>query len=269
MLFNSLGRNIPSASCRVFSQDPKDFYKIDKLNLDYERQHKVANEYGLIPDGVKVGDVITALSEIESQIRNNDNYKNIFLGTPIPFCFNTPIVKHDIGACLEDKWLPMLKDAYEREIPGAYCKATLQGNTKLKGSVTPADGTGYDRFLGKPENTTLLGFYFPTVFQEFDIASQRKRVAELPEIKGLDICLSGPFEMIYSLISYPRLLFSNDNYSPILCGSALNHDDPRMALLLKSYGPHLEFWLMSQMLTPDKTQVSEQWAGGLTVFRTA
>ena len=135
MLFNSLGRNIPSASCRVFSQDPRDFYKIDKLNLDYKRQHKVANEYGLIPDGVKVGDVITALSEIESQIRNNDNYKNIFLGTPIPFCFNTPIVKHDIGACLEDKWLPMLKMRMKGKFQALIVKQPCKGIQNSKGQL--------------------------------------------------------------------------------------------------------------------------------------
>ena len=39
-----------------------------------------------------------------------------------------------------------------------------------------------------------------------------------------------------------------------------------MVMLFKSYGPHLEFWLMSQMLTPNETQVSEQWSGGVTIF---
>jgi hypothetical protein len=44
------------------------------------------------------------------------------------------------------------------------------------------------------------------------------------------------------------------------------HDDPRLVLLLKSYGPHLEFWCMTQMLTKDVTQVSEQWSGGISIF---
>ena len=268
MLFNSLGRNVPSASCRVFSEKPREFYKIDKLDVDYSAQHEAAKNHGLVANDLVAGDIAGGLNEIESQIRGDDDYKNLFAGTAIPFCLSKTNEGDDIGACLEDKWLPMLKDAYEKEVPGAYFKATLQGNTELKSSVTLADGTRYDKFLEKSENATLLGYYFPTAFQEFDIASQRKRIAELPAIGNLNMCLSGPFEMIYSLISYPQLLFSKDNYCPILCMSALEHNDPRMVLMLKSYGPHLEFWLMSQMLSPTKTQVSEQWAGGLTVYKT-
>ena len=90
---------------------------------------------------------------------------------------------------------------------------------------------------------------------------------DLPDLDDLDVCLSGPFEMVYSLIAQPKLLFSEENYSPILCASALLHSDPRMVMMFKSYGPHLEFWLMTQMLTPTKTQVSEQWAGGITIFK--
>jgi hypothetical protein len=64
----------------------------------------------------------------------------------------------------------------------------------------------------------------------------------------------------------PDLLISEEFYTPILCMSGYVHRDPRLVLLLKAYGPHLEFWCMTQMLTRDTTQVSEQWAGGITVF---
>ncbi len=122
------------------------------------------------------------------------------------------------------------------------------------------------KFLEQTSNSTIVGYYFPTALQEFDIDSQRKRVMDLPKLDKLGLCLSGPFEIIYSLICYPKLLFDKQNYSPILCASSLEHKDPRMVMLLKSYGPHLEFWLMSQMLTPEKTQVSEQWSGGITIY---
>jgi hypothetical protein len=48
--------------------------------------------------------------------------------------------------------------------------------------------------------------------------------------------------------------------------SSYEHADPRMVLLLKAYGPHLEFWCMTQMLSRNITQVSEQWAGGLSIY---
>ena len=48
--------------------------------------------------------------------------------------------------------------------------------------------------------------------------------------------------------------------------SAFVHSDERLILVLKSYGPHMEFWCMTQMLSKHTTQVSEQWSGGLTLF---
>jgi hypothetical protein len=51
--------------------------------------------------------------------------------------------------------------------------------------------------------------------------------------------------------------------------AAYVHSEKRLALLLKAYGPHMEFWCMTQMLTPDVTKVFEQWLGGLIVYESS
>lgn len=262
-----LGRNNPSEDCRVFSDVPKEFYKIDPLNIDYAAQHKLAAESGMVSNSLDASDVETGLGDVEAVIKSSDDYRNLFEGPAIPFCLSIPDGNEDLGTQLEDHWLPLLKKEYERQVSGTYFKATLQGDTELKESVTVSEKSGYDDFLDKAASSTVAGYFFPTAFQEFDIKSQRTRIADLPQLGDLGMCLSGPFEMIYSLVTYPKLLFSEDKYSPILCASALEHSDPRMVLMFKSYGPHLEFWLMTQMLTPTKTQVSEQWSGGITIFK--
>lgn len=262
-----LGRNNPSEDCRVFSDVPKEFYKIDPLNIDFGAQHKLAVANGMVSDALDASDVEDGLKNIKASIEGSDDYQNLFNGPAIPFCLSIPDGTDDLGSQLEDHWLPLLKKEYERQVPGTYFKATLQGDTELKKSVTICENSGYETFLDKASKTTVAGYFFPTAFQEFDIKSQRKRIADLPDLDDLDVCLSGPFEMVYSLIAQPKLLFSEENYSPILCASALLHSDPRMVMMFKSYGPHLEFWLMTQMLTPTKTQVSEQWAGGITIFK--
>ena len=267
MLFNELGRNIPSVNCRVFLTEPKNFYKIDAFDTNYSKQHKLALENNFLSEKIDVIEAEENLTEIKNLIINDHMYKNLFKATAIPFCMSVPDFRKDIGTILEDDWLPLLKKEYEKQVPGTYFKATLQGNTELKNSLSISENSGYDIFLNKCTDSTVLGYFFPTAFQEFDIESQRRRISELPKISNLSISLSGPFEMIYSLISYPQLLFSKNNYSPILCASALKHIDPRMVMLFKSYGQHLEFWLMTQMLTPIKTQVSEQWSGGITIFK--
>ena len=85
-------------------------------------------------------------------------------------------------------------------------------------------------------------------------------------VKEDNLCLSGPVEVATSLIGSPNLLINFDSYSPVLCLSAVQHIDPRLICCFKSYGLHLEFWCLSQMLTKTTKQVSEQWSGGLTLF---
>lgn len=267
MLFNDLGRSNPSINCRTFSSEPKNFYKIDAFDTNYSKQHRLALDNNLLSNKVSVKEAEENLKEIKKLIINGDIYKNLFKATAIPFCISFPDLKKDLGTILENNWLPLLKKEYEKQVPGTYFKATLQGNTNLKNSLSISENSGYDIFLNNCINSTAIGYFFPTAFQEFDIESQRRRISELPKINNLSISLSGPFEIIYSLISYPLLLYSKQNYSPILCASALKHVDQRMVMLFKSYGQHLEFWLMTQMLTPTKTQVSEQWSGGITIFK--
>ncbi len=263
-----MGRNNPSAGCRVFSDKPKNFYKIDPIRVNFDAQHKVAIANGIASEKLVLTEIEKNLLNIKELIKDSEEYKNLFEAVAIPFCMEIPYIKEDIGTLLEDHWLPMLKKEYEKKVPGTYFKSNFQGEKKLKNLLTVSEKSGYEKFFECAKNSSIVGYYFPTAFQEFDIKSQRMRIGELPSVAGAKICLSGPFEIIYSLVCYPKLLFSKESYCPILCASSLEHNDPRMVLMFKSYGPHLEFWLMSQMLTPSKTQVSEQWAGGITVFNT-
>ena len=89
----------------------------------------------------------------------------------------------------------------------------------------------------------------------------------MADFKGNNnMCLSGPLEIGNALIATPNLIINEDHYSPILCLSGVKHVDPRLICCFKSYGLHLEFWCLSQMLTKTDKQVSEQWSGGLTLF---
>jgi hypothetical protein len=87
---------------------------------------------------------------------------------------------------------------------------------------------------------------------------------QLPKLGN--VCLSGGIDISAALIGSPELLINEDSYAPILCMSAYVHTDPRLVLLVKSYGPHMEFWCLTQMLSKGVTQVSEQWAGGISIY---
>ena len=37
----------------------------------------------------------------------------------------------------------------------------------------------------------VVGLFFPQALQEFDVASQRKQMVELPALSGVNFCLAG------------------------------------------------------------------------------
>ena len=145
----------------------------------------------------------------------------------------------------------------------------LQGQSELAGRVGLDPHSGYKEFVDASERGTVVGIYFPQALQEFDLASQRRQMQSLPDPVGMSICLSGGADICAALTGTPELLFSEEFYTPIPTMAAYVHSDERLVLLLKAYGPHMEFWCMTQMLTPNVTQVSEQWAGGLTVYESS
>jgi hypothetical protein len=157
--------------------------------------------------------------------------------------------------------------SFREQFPGAHFKAVIQGNAKLASNITLDPRSRYAEFVKWASENGVVGWYFPQALQEFDIESQRQQTEELPIPVGMGVCLSGGIDICSSLIGSPGLLVNDNAYAPILCMSAYAHTDDRLALLIKAYGPHLEFWCMSQMLLPDIKQVSEQWSGGLTVFQ--
>lgn len=266
-MFDSLGRKIPSQNCRVFSKKTKDFYKFNNVTIDYSNQHSESIDLGFLPKQLDNTLIENRLADILNRIMAARSYCNLCNGISVPFAIRLNHRTGDVGKDLAQYWLPCLKRSFQKKQSGRIFKATLQGETKLHNSLNCTPNTGYDKFLDTPNDKIIVGFFFPSAFKEYDISSQRKQIGYLPELKDLSICLSGHIEIIYSLIMYPDLLYSKTAYSPILCASALEHKDPRMIAIFKSYGSNLEFWMLSQMMTPTKTQVSEQWTGGLTIYQ--
>ena len=185
----------------------------------------------------------------------------------IPFIISdNNIDLEDLGENVQSYFLPKVKNAFNLLYPNSNFKAILQSDSKLQNQIKIEKASKYNEFIKAVRNNTVVGWYFPQVLQEFDIDSQRKQMTTLPPLQGAQICLSGGIDICAALVSCPELLISNVFYTPILCMSAYEHSDSRMVLLIKAYGPHLEFWCMTQMLTATSKQVSEQWAGGLCIY---
>jgi hypothetical protein len=264
--FDNNGRCIPSAEMRVFAKDPSNYYKINLKKINYEKSLTNLRSNGLINGELKLNTFVETLESIIDEIENNKKYKNLLNGVKFPFAILNKCNNEDIGLNLENFLLPKLKNSFTTNYPDCHFKAILQSDSKLKGQLNFYENSGMKELYNYSKKNLIIGWYFPQALQEFDINSQREQFALFDKLKKSKIALSGGIDTVSAMIADPEMLINENHYSPILCMSSYVHNDPRLVLLLKNYGPHLEFWLMTQMLTKTTTQVSEQWTGGITIY---
>ena len=259
-LFNNKGWRLPNGNYETFSESPKWFFKLGDNLFDEKPAMERIFKYLDIERKVESFD---ALSKLESQINSNFLLKNINKATKVPFVIKKTKFD-DIGNFFEEILLKKVSKSFTDFFPESHFKAVIQDKTDLKGKLYPSNNSGYEEFISKLSKSDICGYYFPQVLQEYSVDAQILQMKDLDKIT--DICLSGPIEVAISLIGNPNLLINKKYYSPVLCLSGVSHIDKRLISCFKSYGRHLEFWCLSQMLSKDKKQVSEQWSGGLSIF---
>jgi hypothetical protein len=264
--FDETGRCIPTEGARVFGKSPSQYYVIDATEAPLAAILARAQATGLVDTALTLSEFTDTVSDLKSAVQADPNYAKLLKGVCVPFVYQQLELIDDLGRHLEGHMLPKLRQSFTAQFPDSHFKAVLQGNTTLEGQISPAQNVGYEQFIASSTGKALVGLYFPQALQEYDLRSQREQFRALPPLAGARTCLSGGLDICAALTGQPDLLISEKHYAPILCLSAYEHRDPRLTLMLKAYGPHLEFWCMSQMLTPTTTQVSEQWSGGITIF---
>jgi len=262
--FSNTGRRIPTSNMRVFGDIQKNYYRIDDYEIDYGTILSNSIKFGEVNQEIDPNYFQSACQNLKHKFEEDKDFNNLFNGVCVPFICNKKKSDDDLGRDLQDIELPNLQRAFNAKYPDNHFKAILQSDSKLAGNIEIEQRSRYKYFTDVCKTSTIIGWYFPQALQQFDIESQRQQMIELPANKN--ICLSGGIDIIAALIGSPHLLLSESNYTPILCLSSYLHSDPRLVLLIKSYGPHIEFWCMTQMLTSKVKQVSEQWAGGITLF---
>jgi hypothetical protein len=267
--FDQSGRRVASSEMRTFGENPSDYYRLEQPAIDYLAiLDRIGSHLETTLD-INADQFERRVESLLSNLKSSPSLSNLAGGVYVPFAYRRVQRNADLGKELQDHLLPGLQRSFSECFPEARFKAVLQGDSELAKSINLDPHSRYQKFVDAIQERTVVGIYFPQALQEFDLSSQRRQMASLPELVGGSICLSGGIDMCVALTGTPKLLFSNNFYTPILTMAAYVHSDERLVLLLKAYGPHMEFWCMTQMLTPSIRQVSEQWAGGLTVFDTS
>jgi hypothetical protein len=265
-IIDQRGRCIPAPGMRVFQANQGDYYTIKLPTIDFESIFSRLQKFNNLSNNFNLNEFVERSANLLAIIRTSENYANLLKGPHVPFVIDNNSDLTDLGGNLEDYLLPNLHKSFLDMFPDRHFKSVNQVGGSLKGKIHIEKNSRYEKLLHPSQNRPVVGWYFPQALQEFDIESQRLQINQLPELPNAHFCLSGALEVCASLIGLPNLLINEDSYSPILCLSSYVHEDPRLVCLLKAYGPHMEFWCMSQMLTSKVTQVSEQWSGGISIF---
>ena len=264
--FDYSGWRVPSSDMRTFGESRGNYYRLDQPRIDYALiLDRIGRHLGAALD-ITADQFEGRVASLLSRLRSSTDIGNLAGGVYVPFAFRRAQQGADLGTELQDYLLPGLQKSFTERFPEARFKAVLQGDAALASRVSLDPHARYQEFVDASEQGTVVGIYFPQALQEFDLASQRRQMQSLPHPPGASICLSGGIDICAALTGIPELLFSEDFYTPIPTMASYVHADERLVLLLKAYGPHMEFWCMTQMLTKNTTQVSEQWAGGITVY---
>ena len=263
-MFDEQGRRTPFEGMRVFSEVSLGYYKLKQPQDSFEDILTRSRKHAGVAPSVTLESFESVCIGLKQKAADEPSLNGLFKGVHVPFVCPQASGESDLGTELEKTTLPSVAASFKAAFPDFHFRATLQGSSKLSGELSVSDGSRYERFLESYRKGAVAGWYFPQALQEYDIASQRAQMGSLPFPDHL--ILSGGADTAAALVGCPGLLVNEENYPPVLCLSALKHADERLMLCLKAYGHHLEFWCMSQMLTPELTQVSEQWSGGLTLF---
>lgn len=267
--FDKSGWRVPGSDMRTFGESRGSYYRLDQPRIDYgSTLDRIGRHLGTALD-ITAEAFQDRVASLLSGLRSSPGLGDLAGGVCVPFAFRRAQPGADLGTELQDHLLPGVQRSFTERFPEARFKAVLQGQSELAGRVGLDPHSRYQEFVDAGGRGTVVGIYFPQALQEFDLASQRRQMQSLPDPVGMSICLSGGADICAALTGTPELLFSEEFYTPIPTMAAYVHSDERLVLLLKAYGPHMEFWCMTQMLTPDVTQVSEQWSGGLTVYESS
>ena len=258
-MFNEQGVFKPADTSQVFSYPQKSFYKFAKFSCSeiLVSISKIHNQ--------TLSTLQQASNELTARLKDSPNVAGLVNGPGIPF-YLPPSSILDLGQRLEGEFLPNLASAFTSTFPDSHFKAIVQDKQQLTGRLNPAEHSGYQRLINLNANSAIFGHYYPFAYNQYAVSSARESFQSIPHNDLDNICLSGPLEICSAVSTCPGLLIHSDSYSPILVMSGVTHTDKRLIGCLKSYGPHLEFWILSNLLSPGVEQVSEQWTSGITHY---
>jgi hypothetical protein len=202
-LFDKNGRRIKPKGLSSEICDPdKDLY-INQPTIDYQERFCFGfSDTGLDP-GMSLEDFSDRSGKLLNRLQCSEELKSLLNGPYFPiiipkFDFSNlgGIMKEFVEAIRKSYEKNILLKLRERRPFKNHCEGELQG------MLTVAYGSRYERLLKWIKKESVVGIYFPNVFQGYSVNAQREQMITLP--KGL--VLSGPLDVGMAFAMYPDVL---------------------------------------------------------------
>lgn len=280
--FDEFGRRLPYEGMRVYPQPggvSRRYFRLNQPQIDFDEI------YGRDVEHMQLRDLSFTAKQFRSTceaifeaLYHDSKMTNITKGIHVPFLC-PPMREGESRSQELRRFVAAAGRSFVNfHFQPKYLKATRYDFTdraaakERPGDILDlAEGSRYERFEAARQNGWVVGWYFPNCLSEFDIDSQRRQMETLPDKvigKGAEaeIVLSGGIEATAAIAGTPNLLFNEEAYPHHLCLSALKDPDERYFYDFEADGHNLVFEYRTNVLFPGYKQLSEQFAGGLTLF---
>jgi hypothetical protein len=251
-IFDDFGRCIPHMLGAAAHKETRRYFSCTQPEVDYDAIYvRIAKNLG---GGDQLGpeDFSQRCMSILDKIRSTPEHANLANAVHVPF-FLPSAEPGDLGADLENKYLPSLKSSFEEMFPGKTF--TNHTSASITGNLSVAPVGRHDRVLEKLSSEAVVGIYFLSL-TEYSVPAAREQVEKLdPELS-----LAGGFDTCAAMIGSPDLLMREDGYPPLLWFSGLEGEEPEVNYHIEAYGQDLTFNRRFHL-----GNAAEYWANGLVV----
>jgi hypothetical protein len=187
---------------------------------------------------------------ILSRLATRPEWRDVLEGVRVPFLLPQE-VQDDVGAALEEEYLPRVASAYQSHLSSH--RFVDHHAERLAGRLAVVTESRHDRLVRAMAAGTVVGWYFPCL-SGYSIPAVLERIGTLAG----DFSLAGGYDTCAALIGSPDLLIRHDGYPPLLWLAALASERPGEGFHFEAYGHDLSFNRRMHL-----GQAAEYWNSGL------
>jgi hypothetical protein len=252
--FDEHGRCVPGALSNPVHAATRRYFLIETPTIDYAaiaaRFHAAFGADKLI----SAAEFQTRAEKILAELKANPATEGLTRGVAVPFMLPKIAAGADIGATLENVFLPAIEAGYNVRYPDYDFVNHHQ--TGLAGKLSVAANTRHERLLQAAADEVVVGYYFPCL-TEYSYAAAREKLQSLPQ----NVLLAGGYDTAAAFIACPDLLFRENGYPPLLWLSALDGEKENIGYHFEAYGYNLNFNRRAEL-----GLVAEYWWHGVSVL---